>query len=48
MIFRNYCLQENTVLRIGWLVVGLSPVVGLWDLGLYVECPPWGGHSKGS
>ena len=25
-----------------WLVVGLSPIVRLWDLGLLVECPPWG------
>ena len=24
------------------VVVGLSPIFRLWDLGLYVECPPWG------
>ena len=32
---------------IGWLIVGLRPIVRLWDLGQQGECPPLG-LSKGS
>ena len=32
---------------VGWLVVGLSPIVRLLDLGLLVECPPWGSSYGG-
>ena len=32
---------------VGRLVVSLSPIIRLWDLGLQVECPPWG-SCKGS
>ena len=32
----------NLFLKDGWLVVGLKPIVRLWDLGLQGECPPWG------
>ena len=27
---------------VDWLLVGLGPIVRLWDLGLWVVCPPWG------
>ena len=26
--------------KVDWLVVGLRPIVCLWDLGLKGECPP--------
>ena len=29
-------------------VVGMSPIVRFWDLGLQMECRPWGVFSKGS
>ena len=35
------CIQHG-LCKVGWLVVGLSPIVCLWDQGLEVECRPWG------